>query len=417
MTSGVAAHPYRFSGGADDVLFADREWGRARGLQRSRKRAAAFAGELELDLESLRARAATTIIVAGSKGKGTAATYASATLAATGLRVGTLTSPGLRSNRERIRVNGRAVSPTTYAALVDRVGKALAAPGHPLPEDGYLSPTGLFTLAAVRHFLDAGCDAWVLEAGMGGASDEVSLFAARVVALTPIFGEHLGIIGDSVGEIAREKLGVVSDETACVVTQPQTEPEAAGVLRAASRRMSIRMVRDDEVDGVIWPPDLVGFNARLGVAAALELLGDAAARVDPTALRDTLASVALPGRMSTHQRGAQTWFLDAATNGRAASAALRRSRASDRAPDTVLACIPDGKDAAGVRSALQTANVVPVRTDAAHLSFRGWSQPLPSLQELAIDTLGPHVLALGTVHFIGDVLELLGVDTDCSFNC
>ena len=35
--------------------------------------------------------------------------------------------------------------------------------------------------------------------------------------------------------------------------------------------MSIRMVRDDEVDGVIWPPELVGFNARLGVAAALEL--------------------------------------------------------------------------------------------------------------------------------------------------
>ena len=44
---------------------------------------------------------------------------------------------------------------------------------------------------------------------MGGASDEVSLFAARVVALTPIFGEHLGIIGDSVGEVAREKLGAV----------------------------------------------------------------------------------------------------------------------------------------------------------------------------------------------------------------
>jgi dihydrofolate synthase/folylpolyglutamate synthase len=417
MTSGVAAHPYRFDGGVDDVLFADREWGRARGLQRSRERAAAFAGELDLDLKSLRARAATTIIVVGSKGKGTAATYASATLAATGLRVGTLTSPGLRSNRERIRVNGRVVSPTAYAALVDRVGRALAAPGRPLPEDGYLSPTGLFTLAAVRHFLDAGCDAWVLEAGMGGASDEVSLFAARVVALTPIFGEHLGIIGDSVSEIAREKLGVVSDETACVVTQPQAEPAAARMLREESERITVRMVRDDEVDGVLWPPELVGLNARLGVAAALELLGDGAARVDPTALRGTLASVALPGRMSTHQRGAQTWFVDAATNARAARAALRWSRGPDGAPDSVLVCIPDGKDASGVRSALRTANVVPVRTDAAHLSFSGWSQPLPSLQELAIDTLGPHVLALGTVHFMGDVLELLGVSTDCSFNC
>jgi folylpolyglutamate synthase/dihydropteroate synthase len=252
---------------------------------------------------------------------------------------------------------------------------------------------------------------------MGGASDEVSLFAAGVVALTPIFGEHLGIIGDSVGEIAHEKLGVVSEETDCLVTRPQDAPEAADVLREASQRMCVRVVRDDEVDGVLWPPALVGLNARLGVAAALEMLGEGAARVDPTALRDTLASIRLPGRMSMHQRGIQTWFVDAATNQRAASAALQWSRASGGAPSTVLVCIPDGKDVAGVRNALQTANVVPVRTDAAHLSFSGWSHPLPSLQELEIDALGPHVLALGTVHFMGDVLELLGVDTDCSFNC
>jgi folylpolyglutamate synthase/dihydropteroate synthase len=417
MRSGAAAHPYRFSGGADDALFADREWGRAHGLQRSRNRAAAFARELELDLEGLRARAPTTIIVAGSKGKGTAATYASATLAAAGLRVGTLTSPGLRSNRERIRVDGRAVSPTAYAALVARVGNALAAPGRPLPDDGYLSPTGLFTLAAVRHFLDAACDAWVLEAGMGGASDEVSLFAARVVALTPIFGEHLGIIGNSVGDIAREKLGVVSDETEAVVTQPQVEPEAASVLREESLRTTVRMVRNGEIDGVLWPPDLVGLNARLGVAAARDLLGDATAHVDPADLRGTLASIALPGRMSMHQRGAQTWFVDAATNARAASAALRWSRASGGGPHTVLACIPDGKDAAGVRSALESANVTPVRTDAAHLAFSGWSGPLPSLREIDLDALGARVLALGTVHFMGDVLELLGVDTECSFRC
>ena len=417
MRSGVAPLPYRFSGGADDALFADREWGRAHGLQRSRNRAEAFARELELDLEGLRARAPTTIIVAGSKGKGTTATYASATLAAAGFRVGTLTSPGLRSNRERIRVDGRAVSPTAYAALVDRVAKALATPERPLPDDGYLSPTGLFTLAAVRHFLDAACDAWVLEAGMGGASDEVSLFAARVVALTPIFGEHLGIIGNSVGDIAREKLGVVSAETEAVVTQTQAEPEAASVLREESLRTTVRMVRDDAVDGVLWPPDLVGLNARLGVAAARELLGDATTHVDPAALRETLASIALPGRMSTHQRGAQTWFVDAATNARAASAALRWSRASGGAPDTVLACIPDGKDAAGVRSALPSANVMPLRTDAAHLAFSGWSGPLPSLREIDLDTLGPRVLALGTVHFMGDVLELLDVDTECSFRC
>ncbi len=40
---------------------------------------------------------------------------------------------------------------------------------------------------------------------MGGASDEVSLYPAEVVAVTEIFAEHIGVLGDTVAEIAREK--------------------------------------------------------------------------------------------------------------------------------------------------------------------------------------------------------------------
>ena len=44
-----------------------------------------------------------------------------------GLRVGTLTSPGLRSNRERIRVDGAAIARPDYEALVGRVASTLRA--------------------------------------------------------------------------------------------------------------------------------------------------------------------------------------------------------------------------------------------------------------------------------------------------
>jgi folylpolyglutamate synthase/dihydropteroate synthase len=153
----------------DQAFFAERVAGRGGGQRRSLRRARALAPHLGVALDAWSAHPERVVTVVGSKGKGTAATFASAALAAAGLRVGTLTSPGLRSNRERIRVDGLAVPPRDYDALVGEVAATLARVSDLLPDDGYLSPSGLFTLSALRHFADRGCEAVVLEAGMGGA--------------------------------------------------------------------------------------------------------------------------------------------------------------------------------------------------------------------------------------------------------
>src|SRR5690606_13509336 len=185
--------------GSMDVFF--REWDRrGPGETRDIARAAALAGVL-----GLLAPDAPVLTVVGSKGKGTAATYASAFLAAAGLRVCTVTSPALRSNRERIRVDGRAVSEAELASLADALDEAVAA--LPPPSGGYLSPSGLFTLAGVLHARRTGADAIVLEAGMGGRSDEAALFTPDVAAITPVLLEHAGVLGGTPAEIAAEKLG------------------------------------------------------------------------------------------------------------------------------------------------------------------------------------------------------------------
>jgi folylpolyglutamate synthase/dihydropteroate synthase len=178
----------------DEPFF--REWlrGRARGARRSKVRAQAF---LEALLgpryDDVRLAPVPLVVAVGSKGKGTTAAYSSAMLTAAGLRVGTLTSPGFRSHRERIRVDGRSITPTEFSSLVMTIAQALDRYGNDLPNDGYLSPTGLFTMAGILHFLDTGCDVWVFEAGMGGRSDEVSLLPPDVVAVTHIFEEQSGL--------------------------------------------------------------------------------------------------------------------------------------------------------------------------------------------------------------------------------
>jgi len=269
----------------------------------------------------------------------------------------------------------------------------------------------------VRHFLDTDCDAWVLETGMGGASDEVSLFAAGVVVVTPVFEEHLGILGGTVSEIVHEKLGLVSEATRTLVAVRQEHPEAAAVLRDV-RGPALLMVGPPRVAraggtacAAPVQPGLSGANAAAGVAAGRALLDSLGLSLAEDRLEAMLATVRLPGRLSQHRRGRQRWLVDAATNGRAAAEAVRIARHALGTVDTVLLCVPDGKDIDGVRRALHGLRQIPVRTDAPHLRFQRWDAALPALGDLDLDGLGEHVLALGTVHFVGDVMEALDVET------
>ncbi|MFA1544346.1 hypothetical protein [Actinomadura monticuli] len=390
-----------------DVFF--REWERrAPGETRDVGRARALAGAL-----GVLAPDAPVLTVVGSKGKGTAATYASAFLAAAGLRVCTVTSPGLRTNRDRIRINGRAVSGGELAILAGILDKAVRA--LPPPSDGYLSPSGLFLLAGVLHAERSGADALVLEAGMGGRSDEVSLFPPDVAAITPVFLEHAGVLGDTEAEIAREKLGVAGPATA-VLSAPQTAPVAA-------------VLRDAEVvgpGGAGLPDDLL--PAGLGRAAAE--LGVAAARRMPDVpeppagtLREVLASVVLPGRASWHDvPGSATRLLvDSAIDRTGVAAALAAARDAWGAVDHAVVCLPDHKDLDGAVAELGGLPVTFVRLPLPHLRF---TRPLPpgwdvvgsaAITPESLATLGHRVVVLGTGYFTGHVLEVIGAGTERLF--
>ncbi|TMQ91483.1 hypothetical protein ETD83_30635 [Actinomadura soli] len=390
-----------------DVFF--REWERrALGETRDIGRARGLASVL-----GVLSPGAPVLTVVGSKGKGTAATYASAFLAAAGLRVCTVTSPGLRSDRERIRVDGRAVSEEELAFLGGVLDEAIAA--LPPPAGGYLSPSGLFTIAGVVHARRVGADVIVLEAGMGGRSDEVSLFPPAVVAITPIFREHAGVLGNTPAEIAEEKLGVAGPAT-IVLSAPQSA-EVTGVLGAVERVEA----GGSGLAADLLPGGLVRGSAELGVVAARRLPGVSEPPGGP--LRDVLASVVLPGRLSWHDvPGSATRLLvDSAIDGTGIAEALTAARKVWGAIDRVAVCLPDHKDLDGAVAALDGLPVTFVRLPLPHLRF---TRPLPPAWD-AVDAgtvtpafltaLGRRVVVLGTVYFTGLVLDAVGARTERLF--
>lgn len=404
----------------EEVFF--REWlSRRPGEQRSLDRARELGDKLDLFRSDI-----PIVTIVGSKGKGTAATYASAYLAAAGQRVVTVTSPGLRSNTERIRVDGRAVDDATFSGLAQAIDAVTGS----LPEHtGYVSPVGLFTMAGMVHAREIDADVIVVEAGRGGVSDEVGLFCPTVMALTSVFAEHLGEIGRSLDAIAIDKAGSIIPTTRAVVSIPQ----AANVMRTVEQTIDFRS--DGRLKPEIIRPLASGLplallaeglsrpHSELGIRAAQRLIDVTThVRPDPSRVTAVLGSTGVPGRRSWHPipGTAAQIMVDSAINRAGIAAALAAAKV-DGAIDHAVVCLPDHKDVDGAVIELGELPVTFARLPETHLRFEAslpdhWQ--IIDVADVSADILagfGDRIIALGTVYFTGQILDVVDAETETLF--
>jgi dihydrofolate synthase / folylpolyglutamate synthase len=392
------------------------EWARlARSSKRSIERAGLLANALDLDsaVEGI-----TLVGVVGSKGKGTAAIYASATAAAASHKVGTLTSPGIRSNRDRVRINGKVLPDNAYRRLLDTVHAAKATLPAPTTETGYLSPSGLYMLGGLAVLAEEDCDVVVVEAGVGGRSDELSLLGLVIVVVTQIFDEHREILGPTLRDIAVDKIHVVSDHTKHVVCLPQVDPVRTEILKRSTKQHATLHWIGEDSTGVVHqalPHGYGRLNAAAGVTAGA-LLDDSPA--DPVALERVLVSVNYPGRLSEHQTHGGLVIVDSAIsrNGLAGALSYAHTRFGEP-PDLVLVSLPVNKDFAGFVEELSSLGRPRYFVDmpGIHMPYprrEDWPWQWITIEGAPELLPGGNVLAVGTALFSGAILSALGVNTD-----
>jgi dihydrofolate synthase / folylpolyglutamate synthase len=169
-----------------------------------------------------------SVLIAGTNGKGSTAATLASILRASGLRTGLYTSPHLIRINERIRVNGEAIADVDFAGLhgdVDRVAEQLVASGE-LP--WHPSFFEMMTAIAFAHFARERVEIAVLEVGMGGRLDATNVVDPRVSVIADVSLDHQKFLGNTVREIAQEKVGIMRPG-GVVVTLPQ-QPEANDVI-------------------------------------------------------------------------------------------------------------------------------------------------------------------------------------------
>lgn len=380
-----------------------------------------------------------SVHISGTNGKGSTAAMLSAMLSGAGFRAGLFTSPHIVSFTERIRINNEEISEGEVIALAEEIrGKT-----------GGLSPTffEVVTAMGLLHFKRNGVDWAVVETGMGGRLDATNVIRPATTVITSIALDHREFLGESIGEIAREKAGIIKGGVP-VVAAPQ-EPaameminikaeEKGSALYVAGRDFSFK-VKAEEPSGVRFdyqsgklrltdialslPGSYQALNASLAIKAFELVLEDA--RRAGEVIRTALRSLRWPGRLELVAEDPPV-IIDGAHNPAAADALAAALKAgllkSGREMVLVMGVMAD-KDLEGVMRPLlplaseviftapnygRAASPQELARAAEALGFR--SKTAPSVKE-AIRTaraFGCLVLVTGSFYTIGEAKEALG---------
>ena len=162
-----------------------------------------------------------SVIVAGTNGKGSTATLTAEALQLQGFEVGLFTSPHIYRFNERIRVNLKEVETGKLDAAFFEV--------RPLIERFNLTYFEASLLLALEVFKKEEVDCAVFEVGLGGRLDATNVLNHQVGVLTRVSLDHLDWLGESLEEIAREKVAVFKGGMVGVALS--NPPEVLEVLR------------------------------------------------------------------------------------------------------------------------------------------------------------------------------------------
>ena len=249
------------------------------------------------------------IHLTGTNGKTSVARMTSALLEASGLSVGTYTSPHLEEVNERIVWTGEPVDDATLAQLLSRIADIEE---HLPARPSYFE---ILTAAALEWFSDVAVDVAVVEVGVGGTWDATNVVDGRVAVVTNVSVDHVEYLGPTREQIATDKAGIVKPGSTLVLgeTDPALVPRfldrgaAAVVTRdedfgvtanrpAHGGRVVDVFTPDARYDGVYLP--LHGAHQADNAAAALTAAECFLGRlVSEQVVSDAFAAVRSPGRL------------------------------------------------------------------------------------------------------------------------
>ena len=176
------------------------------------------------------------IHVAGTNGKGSVCAMLQFALMECGYKVGKFSSPCVFSEFEMYSINGEELDEIEYLGFLSNiidVTKDMFEDELPTLFEAQLAIALLF-------FESNHVDFAIVEAGMGGLLDATNVFDEVLCSvITSIGMDHVGILGDTIGEIATQKAGILKKN--CYGISIKQEDEANNALMEYAKEIGIRI--------------------------------------------------------------------------------------------------------------------------------------------------------------------------------
>ena len=238
-----------------------------------------------------------SVIVGGTNGKGTVASLLAAILKAQGHKAGLYTSPHLHTQRERIRIDGEILSKEQWADAVSHLDDCTRDFGREAL--GSFSKFEALTGLAAYLFAQQDVEFGVFEVGLGGRYDATNAWDSELAVLTAIGLDHVDLLGNTLEEIAADKLHIARPGRALVTTAAQP-PEVMDLIRQTCAKREVEL----QVAGTEWHlgyltghPATYAENARLALEAAQGLVQG----IEDEVAHQVVATHHWPGRFEVAQ--------------------------------------------------------------------------------------------------------------------
>ena len=311
-----------------------------------------------------------SVLITGSKGKGSTSAIIASLLQAAGYKTGLFTGPHLVDFCDRVRLNWQKIPEADLVRLTEVVRPHIEEMQGEMPLDHYLGPVGTVLAIALTWFREQGAEFRVLECGRGALADDVNVMANRWSVLTPIMFEHADYLGPTLLDIAANKIAAVKSGQELCVSQSQ-EPQVAVLLKSLCRAVGVPLKLEGEDYGVTaektglegtsfayrsprrarsFHLPLAGRFQAQNAGAALALVEEIVPDIDDETLQAGLSAARWPGRCQLVP-GTPPIILDGAINARSA-AFLAELLAERPEPLYIVLGVPADKDWPGVVVAL-----------------------------------------------------------------
>ena len=252
-------------------------------------------------------------------------------------KVGMYTSPHLTTVRERIRIDGNPISESIFARyffdLWDRFNISNSTEVNAAPNPSAVDKPNYFrylTILALHTFMQEGVESAIIECGIGGEYDSTTILPRHGVTTTAITSlglDHVGMLGDTIEEIAWHKSGILRKGVPAFTGKQSPEAQAALEQRASEKGVDLVVVEPSRIltdvklglegdfqreNAAIAISVAASHLGKLGVSYDVPLPGPSAGTFLPGKFIAGLESVAWPGRCQVLKDGDITWFLDGA---------------------------------------------------------------------------------------------------------